>query len=116
MSSVITISQPPTVPGSNPGLESPSKITFAPMDPDMDPDDLNVDVDIGKQSLPRCGAERSPGERAGFKCLPVVNQCYDGVQYLLRKHGILLRMQNLGSLDLSVKLLRAEYFQRTCSR
>ena len=53
MSSVITISQPPTVPGSRPGRETPSEITFAPMDPDMDPDDFNgdsLDVDVGSGS------------------------------------------------------------------
>ncbi|KAI0745991.1 hypothetical protein C8Q76DRAFT_790297 [Earliella scabrosa] len=46
VSSVITISQPPSVPGGKPTLESHSEITFAPMDPDMDPDELDLDFDI----------------------------------------------------------------------
>ncbi len=46
VSSVITISQPPSVPGGKPTLESYSEITFAPMDPDMDPDELDLDMDI----------------------------------------------------------------------
>ncbi|KAI0769740.1 hypothetical protein BD413DRAFT_556540 [Trametes elegans] len=43
ISSVITISQPPSVPG---GKERRSEITFAPIDPDMDPDEFGFDVDI----------------------------------------------------------------------
>ncbi|TFK77634.1 hypothetical protein K466DRAFT_446914, partial [Polyporus arcularius HHB13444] len=46
VSSVITISQPPSVPGGRPTLSRHSEITFAPMDPDMDPDELELDVDI----------------------------------------------------------------------
>ncbi|KAI0705058.1 hypothetical protein C8T65DRAFT_239985 [Cerioporus squamosus] len=46
VSSVITISQPPSVPGGRPALSRHSEITFAPMDPDMDPDELELDVDI----------------------------------------------------------------------
>ncbi len=45
MSSVITISQPPTVPGRS-ASQRQSEITFAPMDPDIDPDELAFDVDI----------------------------------------------------------------------
>ncbi|KAI0744173.1 hypothetical protein C8Q80DRAFT_1185413 [Daedaleopsis nitida] len=47
VSSVITISQPPSVPGRQSTLDTHSEITFAPMDPDMDPDELDLDVDIG---------------------------------------------------------------------
>ncbi|KAI0675176.1 hypothetical protein C8Q78DRAFT_525638 [Trametes maxima] len=46
MSSVITISQPPTVPGGGPAADVQSEITFAPMDPDMDPDELVLDIDL----------------------------------------------------------------------
>ena len=48
VSSVITISQPPSVPGGKPAVDSHSEITFAPMDPDMDPDELELDVDINR--------------------------------------------------------------------
>lgn len=40
MSSVITISQPPIVPGDKPDLEA--EMTFAPVDPDGDPNELDV--------------------------------------------------------------------------
>jgi len=45
MSSVITISQPPSVPGDK-SHEAPTEMTFAPMDPDVEPEDLEVIVDI----------------------------------------------------------------------
>jgi len=44
MSSVITISQPPTVPGDKIHPDAPTAMTFAPMDPDLDPDELDIDV------------------------------------------------------------------------
>lgn len=37
MSSVITISQPPPVPGDRPPADNHTEMTFAPMDPDLDP-------------------------------------------------------------------------------
>lgn len=40
MSSVITISQPPVVPGDKPDLEA--EMTFSPMDPDSDHPDLDA--------------------------------------------------------------------------
>ncbi|KAF8224965.1 hypothetical protein L208DRAFT_1308217 [Tricholoma matsutake] len=43
MSSVITISQPPSVPGGK--TEMPTEMTFARMDPDIDPDDLEMIVE-----------------------------------------------------------------------
>ncbi|KAI0355589.1 hypothetical protein OH77DRAFT_1424532 [Trametes cingulata] len=48
MSSVITISQPPTVPGGSSTADRQSEITFAPMDPDLDPDELPLDIDINR--------------------------------------------------------------------
>ncbi|KAI0374150.1 hypothetical protein BV20DRAFT_988489 [Pilatotrama ljubarskyi] len=48
MSSVITISQPPTVPGDSSSADRQSEITFAPMDPDLDPDELPLDIDINR--------------------------------------------------------------------
>ena len=50
MSSVITISQPPTVPGGEPLPHAPTEMTFAPMDPDLDPEDLDIDIDINEIS------------------------------------------------------------------
>ncbi len=46
VSSIITISQPPVVPGTRPNLETHSEITFARFDPDMDPDEVDLDVDL----------------------------------------------------------------------
>ncbi|KAH9942436.1 uncharacterized protein BXZ73DRAFT_40907 [Epithele typhae] len=51
VSSVITISQPPTVPGSRTTLECQSEITFAPVDPDVDPDDFNLDIDLESDNI-----------------------------------------------------------------
>lgn len=49
MSSVITISQPPSIPGPSLGERRNSApappMTFAPIDPDLDPADVDVDVD-----------------------------------------------------------------------
>jgi hypothetical protein len=44
MSSVITISQPPIVPGTKIHPDAPTAMTFAPVDPDLDPDDLDIDL------------------------------------------------------------------------
>ena len=44
MSSVITISQPPIVPGDKTHPDAPTAMAFAPMDPDMDPEELDIDV------------------------------------------------------------------------
>ena len=46
VSSIITISQPPVVPGTRPNLKTHSEITFARFDPDMDPDEVDLDVDL----------------------------------------------------------------------
>ncbi|KAI0663622.1 hypothetical protein C8Q70DRAFT_951455 [Cubamyces menziesii] len=46
VSSVITISQPPSVPGSSSANQRRSEITFAPIDPDLDPDEIDLDLDI----------------------------------------------------------------------
>ncbi len=43
-SSVITISQPPTVPGDKTHPDPPTAMAFAPMDSDMDPEELDIDV------------------------------------------------------------------------
>ncbi len=50
MSSVITISQPPVVPGDKIHPDVPTAMTFAPVDPDLDPDDL--DADLSESSEP----------------------------------------------------------------
>ncbi|OBZ70914.1 hypothetical protein A0H81_09101 [Grifola frondosa] len=68
MSSVITISQPPSVP-KGPGkskLETHSEITFAPMDSDIEPDELELDVDLnGELSESDTNvADVSPEEKA----------------------------------------------------
>ncbi|KAI9442644.1 hypothetical protein H4582DRAFT_1929782 [Lactarius indigo] len=44
MSSVITISQPPTVPGDKTHPDAPTAMAFTPMDSDMDPEELDIDV------------------------------------------------------------------------
>ncbi|KAI9510929.1 hypothetical protein F5148DRAFT_1175325 [Russula earlei] len=44
MSSVITISQPPTVPGDKIHTDVPTAMTFASMDPDLDSNELDIDV------------------------------------------------------------------------
>ncbi|TFK44646.1 hypothetical protein BDQ12DRAFT_673323 [Crucibulum laeve] len=46
MSSIITISQPPSVPGDKSVHEGPTEMTFAPMDPDLDPDDLESVAEV----------------------------------------------------------------------
>ncbi|ETW80484.1 hypothetical protein HETIRDRAFT_33355 [Heterobasidion irregulare TC 32-1] len=48
MSSVITISQPPIVLGDKRRSDAPTEMTFAPMDPDIDPEEL--DIDLGESS------------------------------------------------------------------
>jgi hypothetical protein len=50
MSSVITISQPPVVPGDKIHPDAPTAMTFAPVDPDLDPDEL--DIDLSESSEP----------------------------------------------------------------
>ena len=50
MSSVITISQPPIVPGDKIHPDAPTAMTFAPADPDLDPDEL--DIDLSESSEP----------------------------------------------------------------
>ncbi|THU95344.1 hypothetical protein K435DRAFT_755796 [Dendrothele bispora CBS 962.96] len=46
MSSVITISQPPSIPGEKKIHEAPTEMTFAPMDPDTDTEGLEIVPDI----------------------------------------------------------------------
>jgi hypothetical protein len=50
MSSVITISQPPEVPGDKIHPDAPTAMTFAPVDPDLDPEEL--DIDLSESSEP----------------------------------------------------------------
>lgn len=64
MSSVITISQPPTVPGGSASSQRQSEITFAPMDPDLDPDELAFDVDIIRDDLTDGESELSSEDKA----------------------------------------------------
>ncbi|TFY79431.1 hypothetical protein EWM64_g4579 [Hericium alpestre] len=44
MSSVITIAQPPVIPGDKHYSEARTAMTFAPMDPDVDPEELDIDL------------------------------------------------------------------------
>jgi hypothetical protein len=46
MSSVITISQPPSIPGDKSINEVPTEMKFAPIDPDIDPDDADFVLDV----------------------------------------------------------------------
>ena len=46
MSSVITISQPPSIPGDRSINEVATEMTFAPIDPDIEPDDASVDLTL----------------------------------------------------------------------
>jgi hypothetical protein len=50
MSSVITISQPPMVPGDKTHPDVPTAMTFAPVDPDVDPEEL--DIEFSESSEP----------------------------------------------------------------
>ncbi|KAJ6475286.1 hypothetical protein C8R47DRAFT_1142916 [Mycena vitilis] len=47
MSSIITISQPPSNPGDRSSREAPTELTFAPMDPDNNPEDVDILKDGG---------------------------------------------------------------------
>jgi hypothetical protein len=67
MSSVITISQPPTVPGDKIHPDAPTAMTFSPVDPDLDPDDL--DTDLSESSEPEV-IESSNSTRKGDKQMP----------------------------------------------
>ncbi len=58
MSSVITISQPPVVPGDKIHPDAPTAMTFAPVDPDLDPDDL--DIDLSESSEPEVIESSTP--------------------------------------------------------
>ncbi|KAJ3479120.1 hypothetical protein NLI96_g9287 [Meripilus lineatus] len=57
ISSVITISQPPSVPGEP--AAGPTEMTFAPIDPDLDPEELDLDGDtkgdLSESDLSDCG-------------------------------------------------------------
>jgi hypothetical protein len=50
MSSVITISQPPSNPGDKSVNEMPTEMTFAPVDPDIDPEELDLALSRGTAS------------------------------------------------------------------
>lgn len=43
ISSVITISQPPVVPGDTCAKDNPTEMTFTPVDPDASPDEVDID-------------------------------------------------------------------------
>lgn len=63
MSSVITISQPPTVPGDRPEVEA--EMTFAPMDPDSDPAEVDALFDT---DAARLSENEGSGSEAGSQC------------------------------------------------
>jgi hypothetical protein len=50
MSSIITISQPPSVPGDKSKTEAPTEMTFAPIEGDHDNDELNFSDAAGVAS------------------------------------------------------------------
>ncbi|THH15663.1 hypothetical protein EW146_g4856 [Bondarzewia mesenterica] len=60
MSSVITISQPPVIPGGKRRSDVPTEMTFAPMDPDGDPEELDIDFEDSSE------AEVSDSSQAGL--------------------------------------------------
>lgn len=71
ISSVITISRPLPVPGeSTPG---PTEMTFTPMDPDMDPEELDVDGELkgelSESDLSDCGVTTKEKEKARLQSL-----------------------------------------------
>ncbi|KAJ6609833.1 hypothetical protein B0H10DRAFT_2062672 [Mycena sp. CBHHK59/15] len=51
MSSIITISQPPSIPGDRSNHEAPTEMTFAPMDPDNDVEDVDSPKDGGDGAI-----------------------------------------------------------------
>ena len=68
MSSVITIPQPPSVPGETLVSDSATEIVFAPMDPDLYGEDIDYDIDArepseGEQTDTGCGDEEKAKER-----------------------------------------------------
>ena len=64
MSSVITISQPPSIPGDKNNPQAPTEMTFAPVEPDIDSDvEPSADVDAGGTSeSDSSDAEDSPSD------------------------------------------------------
>ena len=65
MSSVITISQPPSIPGDK-GINDIPKMTFAPMDPELDEADLASDSDTGPKSEESLDPSESETSEAEF--------------------------------------------------
>ena len=65
MSSVITISQPPSIPGDK-GINDIPKMTFAPMDPELDEADLASDSDTGAKSEESLDPSESETSEAEF--------------------------------------------------
>ncbi|KAJ6586841.1 hypothetical protein DFH09DRAFT_909712 [Mycena vulgaris] len=63
MSSIITISQPPSNPGDRSNHEAPTEMTFAPMDPDNESEDADTLKD-GTDSAPASEGEGSDTEAA----------------------------------------------------
>ncbi|TCD61701.1 hypothetical protein EIP91_008030 [Steccherinum ochraceum] len=61
-SSVITIPQPPTVPGENPNSDTCTEIVFAPVDPDIYGDDSEIDMDFKDSEDEHTDNGAAPGE------------------------------------------------------
>ncbi|KAK0212931.1 hypothetical protein DFS33DRAFT_81338 [Desarmillaria ectypa] len=61
MSSVITISQPPSIPGDRSKSDAPTEMTFSPMESDPDAEDLDAvaDTDLSKSEDSTAGATAS---------------------------------------------------------
>ncbi|KAH8828376.1 hypothetical protein DL96DRAFT_1602995 [Flagelloscypha sp. PMI_526] len=65
MSSVITISQPPSVPGQRSSRET--EMTFAPLEPETDQDDSGADTDDSARSNPTSESEASDTDNPAGK-------------------------------------------------
>jgi hypothetical protein len=64
MSSVITISQPPSIPGDKGTHPAPTEMTFAPMDHDLDAEDADACVDTVQSET--SATSESDGSDMGF--------------------------------------------------
>lgn len=75
MSSVITISQPPSVPGKK--LEVPTEMTFARMDPDIDPEDLEMVAECDAARVDTSGESDSDNDSYAVPQPDVIAQARD---------------------------------------
>jgi hypothetical protein len=97
MSSVITISQPPTVPGDKIHPDAPTAMTFSPVDPDLDPDDL--DTDLSESSEPEVIESSTSTTRKGEKQMPRPTVELDTSSEAEKKAHEAARMESLEKLQ-----------------